>query len=505
MPENENQAPDNRRVRSSYKRRRSKKKRQQLARSLQIVGLIGLIAAGLAYVTYQIFRPDEVNTAEAITSVEFDPIEEYDTILDKGTADQKLILLKELIAQPQAGAGLPVLADLYKKIVATASELVDEKELSEKDRTYAATKKLDSIWKLYLLNLQNDVFDPLLCDQFRNTSDKFIKSENDTLRKQAFIGKLRYLTGETITQRNKNIDHVCDTVGESLDAFPEDLEIIDSIRRAHAQLINVDREYATAVGNAVEPFKSKIDSDDFRLLVRQLNDLNLLYELGIGNLPSISDLNTTVEDFNVRLTKLANAPEIGELVYQQLSNGIAFLEGRRYNQEALELGQVIQQRSVDQAIPDLATIAKKMGDTCVQRNSLVNSRWQFDETDFQNQPIDDGKFAGAVTLIVMYPQNNPQTAQFLKTMQSLERAFQGRNVRMIYMAVTKSVAEGGQLDVSVAKNNVLLATSLEKPNKYLQQCPTTRLPYLILIDKSGNVSSINVPLKALKTRIESLL
>ena len=343
-----------------------------------------LILAGLLLVFFavRIFRPTAVNTAEAITSEEFDPLKEYEVIIEKGNANQKVILLNALTSQRQQGVGLPVLTDLFRKIITASNEVLAEETLPEKERISAAMANLDAVWKLYLLNIQNDVDDPFVADQYRDAIDRFITSKNKELSQRAHVGRLRYFTGEIITQRNTNLQKIADVATDSLNLFPADQKIIDGIRRSHSQLIAVNPGYARVLSDAIIARKNENDSPEFLKLVQHCKDLTVLYELKIGNLPSITDISTSLDDFCSRINKLAVNTEIGETVYRQLSNAIVFLEKKQHSDRAVELGKLILQTAQKNPNQQNASMGQILGERCVKRNSLVNGPWQFEENGF---------------------------------------------------------------------------------------------------------------------------
>ena len=503
MPET-NSTDKKKQVRTSYRRRRADKKKKQLFKSLKLTLLVLAVAAGLAFVTYRIVRPNSVNTAEAITSEDFDPLEEYDVVLEKGTLDQKIVLLNALDKKPLRNVELPVKTDVHNKISEVASVILKEKDLPADHHEFAAIKKLDSIWNLYLLNIKNDIHDPFMCDEYRTTIDEFIDSENTRLSKAAWMGKVRYLTGEMLTGRTDETTHVASATNESLNKFPNDVEVINNLRRLYAQIIAMDSKKAATVADAIAAARQRNGTAELDVLVRYTTDMALLYDAGIGDLPTITDLNTSIEDFYVRIEKLATNPNVGATVYKQLGNSISYLETHRHHDLAVKLGKKIATTSASQTDQELAVHAKIIGESCVTRNMLINSRWNFEETDFRGKTINDDSFRESVTLIVIYPQRRGQTPKFLKVMKTLESAFNGRNLRMVYVAVSPE-SDQGEIDFSVGDKNILLVTDPDSPNKFLQQCPTKRMPYFIIVNREGNVDSINVPIRALKTRIESIL
>ena len=495
----------NRRVRTSYKRRRSNKKKRKLRKGLRWTLLFLAIGIGLAFITYRILRRTQVNTAEAITSVEFDPLKEYDVIVEKGTADQKLLLLKELTASRQQGVELPVLADLYKKIAAASTELLKkENELNEEDRRYAIKTNIQALWKLYLLNIQNNVNDPYITDQFRAAIDKHSVSDDLQIAKAAQIQKMNFFTGETITRRNDFVDELTEAVKDSLQKFTLDGEFVESIRRLHTQLIAVNKDAAAAIVRTVKENQPDNDSPEYTSLVQHLGDLTALYDLGIGNLPSITDINTSIDDFYQRIETLARTPNVGETVYFQLANAIDYLETNRHHDQAIELGKVIADTAKSNPNEGLGKQGKKIGDDCAKRNSLIGSTWQFEESDVQGKNVSNEKFQGSVALIAFYADNAQTSPPFLRMMNSLERAFGGRNLQIVYVAVS-DLEQGTTAQPALGHQNVLLKCSKSNPNQFLLQCPTDRFPYFILTDKESKVHSINVPARELKTRIESLL
>ena len=295
-----------------------------------------------------------------------------------------------------------------------------------------------------------------------------------------------------------------ETVKDSLQKFTLDGEFVESIRRLHTQLIAVNKDAAAAIVRTVKENQPDNDSPEYTSLVQHLGDLTALYDLGIGNLPSITDINTSIDDFYQRIETLARTPNVGETVYFQLANAIDYLETNRHHDQAIELGKVIADTAKSNPNEGLGKQGKKIGDDCAKRNSLIGSTWQFEESDVQGKNVSNEKFQGSVALIAFYADNAQTSPPFLRMMNSLERAFGGRNLQIVYVAVS-DLEQGTTAQPALGHQNVLLKCSKSNPNQFLLQCPTDRFPYFILTDKESKVHSINVPTRELKTRIESLL
>ena len=484
------------------------KKKHSLFRNVITVVLATLMCVALAAgaIYWGINRVGRTNSAEALLGEDFDPIQDYDSVLRVGTLGQKVTLLGALESAPVLYANPPVQLDRLGKISDVARLILEDDSLEESQRIRATQSRIRALWNLYYVKLVNKLESKQTTQKFFEFVRVHLDDSSESIAKAAKIAYMRGLAGETITKKfEEKLQDFENAVVDLIKTYPDDSEVISNIRVVFTQLRAANSEKAIKLAQQVTDLAGQSNSDEGKELARFLDDIIVLYENGIGDLSKVVDIIDDVKEFQSKMIELANSYQCGETVLTQLDNGVEFLERRRENQLAQELSQKIFESSNHRTDENSQELAFRIGREGVARNQLPNRRWDFTETDLEGKPIEAERFADNVCLIVFFSSEQRQATSILRAVSSLSQALAGRNVQFIFVEVAEKSSAQYQLANSKNLRSPILLTSHESPNNYLKQCPTKRLPYLLLIDKNGIVDSINISLSVVMTRIEYLL
>ena len=483
-------------------------KKPSVFRNVLAVVLATLLCVALATgaIYWGINRAGRTNSAEALLGEDFDPIQDYDSVLRVGTLSQKVTLLGALESAPVLYANPPVQLDRLGKISDVARFILEDEDVTESQRVRATQSRIRALWNLYYVKLVNKLESKKTTQKFFEFVRVHLDDDSESIAKAAKIANVRGLAGETITKKfEEKLQSFENAVINLIKTYPNDTEVIRTVRVVFTQLRAANSEKAIELAQKLTELTSQSKSNEGMKLARFLKDIIVLYENGIGDLSKVVDIIDDVNEFHAKMIDLANSYECGETVLTQLDTGVEFLERRREHKLAQELSQQVFESASHRANKANQKLAFRIGREGVARNQLLKRRWDFAETDLDGKQIGSERFADNVTLIVFFSSEQKQATSVLRAVSSLSQGLSGRSVQYIFVEVAEKSTDRYQLVNSKNLRSPILLTSYESPNNYLKQCPTQRLPYLVLIDKDGIVDSINISLSVVMTRIEYLL
>ena len=444
-------------------------------------------------------------TEPLVVGDSIDPIRDFANVRDNGTVDQLERLLLALRGTAEANVATIVKLDFFNKTIDIADRILDHADRTEAQRALAASTKLNAIWNASRTNTEHGFDNSVTLAQLSGATSELIHDSNVAVARDAHVFQTMGLIVESAGNRfSGSLDGILNSLARMLERYPDDPVVLKSLRSMFPSIRAAQAEQASKLANQILEEIERSDTPKSRELSRYMKDIMLLYDAGIGNAPKIDSIKVGDDEFLQRLTQLNSNLDAGETLVYQLDNAIDYFERQRQFDKALELSQQVLAQSAKRTDLAGAALAKTIGENGVARNSLIQHKWSFEELDAQGIPIDATRLSGRVTLIAFYVAQDRHSVNFLKAFQSLGTVLTGRDVEFIFVEID-TVSETVTSVDAVDNRWSTLKTSLTAPNRYLQQCPTNRFPYLVLIDKSGNVDSINVSLIEAKTAIEYLL
>ena len=440
-----------------------------------------------------------------LSNKEFDPIADFDVIREEGNVDQLEKLMFDLKLRKINRQSIPVQLDNSAKIVQVAEQLLDHPDRTEEQRVFAARSKLDAIWQSYNISLRNNLKDPFIAETFFAAADQFMDDDNELVSRDAFLARARGLVYETSLKRSLgSFDSVGSSITDLISNYPEDKVVLENIRILFTTLRARDSENSAKLAAKIAAIADTSDYQGTREISRFMKDIIALYDSGIGNSRAIVNIMVDDDDFKTRLKQLNNDLDTGETVVTQLDNAIEFFERQQKHDSAAEVSRWVLENAAKRTNPEAAALAKRVGQAGLQRNSILKKPWSFEGIDKLGNEINTERFNERVVMISYFSSKDEKSKTLLNSLSNVSAALFGKTVDFVLVEVNdgEAVVSTHEFDNS---RWVVVKTSHANPNQYLQQCPTLRYPYFVLIDKAGNVDSINLTLRSIKTKIEHLL
>jgi len=482
-----------------------KKRKSTRRRNVLIAVCLLIVVGGVVWFQFQVQNRRFDGGTTGLSNKEFDPIADFDVIREEGNVNQLEKLMFDLKLRKINRQSIPVQLDNSAKIVQVAEQLLDHPERTEKQRVFAARAKLDSIWQTYNISLRNNLKDPFIAQQFFAAADEFMDDEDALVSRDAFLARARGLVYETSLKRSLgSFDSVGSSITDLITNYPEDKVVLENIRILFTTLRAKDADNSAKLAGKIAEIADRSNHEGTRKLSRFMKDIIALYDAGIGNSRTIVNIMVDDDDFKSRLKSLNNDLDTGETVVTQLDNAIEFFERQQKYEHAAEVSRWVLENSAKRTNPEAAALAKKIGEFGLQRNSMLQKPWSFTGTDKLGNSIKTDRFDGRVVMIAYFSSADENSKTLLNSLSNVSASMFGKTVDFVLVEVNDGEAVVGTHEFENSQW-VVVKTSHENPNQYLQQCPTLRFPYFVLIDKAGNVDSINLTLRSIKTKIENLL
>lgn len=450
----------------------------------------------------------ENNSAKVLLEDEsFDPLKQFDVVLETGNLRELETLLFKLGSQEYNAASIPVKHDINNKILTVAREILQHPDVTPNQRGQAARRSMEASWQLYALVQQEGINDPETFESLIEATEQNLEDEDPAVAHEAHLFKAQALIIEFLAKRLPGgFASVETAMINYLRCDPDDPMVITKLRTMFQRIREGDAEAAGRLAASLSRVADEIDTESARELARFVNDIQLLYDCGIGNLPVIKDISVDDQDFLDRLDRLLADPDTGTTVVIQLQNAILYFEDAGKFETAANLSQKVLDSAHRRTDPRAARNAEIIGKSGVQRNALIGKKWSFEEVDINERTLRDEQFADQVTLIFFCQVQSRNRRAELEALTRLSRAFQNRDLAIVLVEV--DTAADGEVTSQIGATDprwFQLASSWKQPNQYLQQCPIERFPYMILVGRDGTVDSIGLQFTSVKTRIEDLL
>jgi hypothetical protein len=486
------------------------KKKKNDSRMREIVILGAVLLAGLSLV-FWLSRQQELDlggdSGEKLYQTEaFDPDKDYAAVLEKGSASQLRSLLTTLRSRNLGNEHLPIQLENDSKIIETANKLVAHPDCDADSRAFALKTKLDATWHRVYLSLKGDFKDPFVIEQFFATADELSKDKDETVAKRADLLKARGIVMQT-TQRKAlgSESAVQEVLMVLLKKYPDDPAAIETIKKMFVAFRAFDSEAAVRLAGNLSPVADLSSSDEARELSRFMKDIIALYDSGIGNAKTIATIVVDDDNFMQRLLKLNADPDTGPTVVVQLENAIEFFEREGKFEKAASLSREILKNAQQRTVAKSKEMAIDIAQRALVRTTLTGQQWDYSNVDTNGKTISSERYQDRVVMVVFYKVGVADNSKLFGSVSNLGKYFYGKTVDILMVGVDSESDLGQQSVGTPPEQFVSIIEKQNPPGPYLSQCPTHRFPYAMLIDKQGNVDSVNITLSTVITRIEFLL
>ena len=484
------------------------KKRRKFGWLRELILLLVVIAVGGGTIFWlsslQKKAAENISADTLFQEEAFDPVRDYKAIRDNGTISQLSSLLLTLKSKKMDLEYFPIQLENDRKIIEIAEAVMAHPDCDDKNFDAATIAKLDASWHSYNLSQRNSLNDPFIAEKFFSVANQLVDHEKPEIAKQAQLLKAHGIVIQTVRKQFLGSEQaVLDSISKLLQNYLDDPVVTESVKKMFTEYRAYDSESAVRLAGQLAPIIEPGSSESGKKLFRFMKDIIALYDSGIGNTKAIYSIIVDDKNFMQRLTSLNEDPDTGPTVVVQLDNAIEYFERERKYALAKNLSELMLQKAPLRTISESRDLAESYARNAIKRNSLLGQPWSFQGEDSDGKPITEDRYLDRVIMIVYYEIGDPENTKLFGSMAALYQYLFGKDFDFICIGVdTRRFPESG---VVVPSQFISVETTFDSPHAFLEQCPTKRLPYAILIDKKGNVDSINVTLSTVKTRIEYLL
>ena len=215
----------------------------------------------------------------------------------------------------------------------------------------------------------------------------------------------------------------------------------------------------------------------------------------IGNQDSLKQLALAVDAI------CANS-QISEIPFSKVLSLAENLS--QIDQDQLRLEYVDRLREASRKVTDeeaAARIQQVFADYD-KRNSLVGKTFDLAGAQFDGQPIDVSQFENKVVAVVFFGLRHDVSRELLSRLTDYEYLVSD-GVEFVLDCVDDDV-EPEKLGPLTKLRGVHVVTKSSAPG-YLDQCPISKVPYVVIMDRQHTVVEVNLNVDKLRASLEQLL
>jgi hypothetical protein len=430
----------------------------------------------------------------------------YEFVRDHGTPSELYSKLLELNAWPK-DERIPIIIDFQRKRIEIADRILALENPDESFRVAAARAKLDALGSHYGVDYNDTLNDPAIVQAYRAAIDEFKNDRDEGIAKQALLanGKLTVFEFEKDPESTpkENVEQAILTLVEK---YPSDVYVVGTVKLLIKKLIEIDGESGIELTKKVVPGYEGIDDDFIEVAVEQMKDLMILYELNIGDV--LTDVDERSADDQNQMSdaalKVLDRDDIGQTSIDLISSLIAWFE----RHEQYDKSKLLAQKMVDSSANlqgEIGKYAKRLGQDALSRSNLIGTKWNFEALDADRRQLTDAEFSGKVTIVLFWSPRDSRQSQVINDLNNLHRALSNRGLNVVTVSLVPQSEFTTPLNVQPNESWWNLISLPDAKSPYLVQCPITRIPFFLLVDKKGIVTDINVEMSKLKTKVDWLL
>ncbi len=476
--------------------------RTNITRSLFGIAVV-ILVIGLIYIfSVQGDKTKNVAVKEDVGEI----ATSFEKVVASGTARELMNfadgLSKDLMSQP-----IPNLLNRLKqkKQIGQRLEELHEDELSY---LYGLREQLDSLILLDTLNLSLSLNDKNIRSELFETATRLVDHEDIKIARSAQLG----LSVSALRDYMQNpSDENYQEFEQRVAANEENLMIdLPSVRGLQQIVILVDaserkdhvKQFKLLVGNILKKSSTLeiwsvgagihdqmiLGNIDFREMNRQIlsGDETAIKELG-----EIVD-NIDASDNNVSAVPIAKVISLVESL-QQIGK---FELEKKYidilRQTSLETEFVQNENLVADTLRDYE-----------KRKALINQTFDLSGSRFDGSPIELEELQGKIVVILFYSASSSDSGDYLNRIVDLQY-LSSQGVKWIICSAENEPNENLQKSIATANPKFIVVSKQSAPN-YLEQCPISKVPFVLIIDRDQKVIDVNVYVDQLRIKLEKLL
>lgn len=461
--------------------------------------VFAFLVATIAIVGFFIwFRPTFTKTDSETRPI----VNDFNTLIRDGTPRQMRQFSNELILSLNVQS-LPVVIERLGQRVEIADrilELTSDAELRE----FATTSRLESLMWLHELNLKNNLASDKIRNSLLESATRNLDNENPKIRRKAHLMLSVFRVTEFIAD-SSTFDSCRERLSTSTEVLAGDLESAKAV----AKLVKFvgeskDSEKANMLQRIIADRLHSSPDAEVRQLGASAYDEIIQSKHNFSNL--IGDLVLRTANIEPRIERYLTDVETTAGLSSRVYRNVIQLVEALYQQQKTELAQNVLKR-IEATIKKISDAekreaAQKAVAEHLQRRSRLGKPFPITGKDVLGRDIQPADYQDKVTAVLFYSTELQPSLTYLSAFEEFKYLF-ADGARFVGVSIDKKPKK--DIESLAVRYPHIVWIAGESAQAYVNEFPLTHLPYLILVDKHGNLAEINVGLHDLRKTIMAYL
>ncbi len=432
---------------------------------------------------------------------------QFDSFLKSASPEQLITRLTDQRNEINNAKTPTERAYLLEKQIEVAKR-ISQSEMPRDVKDFSTRTLLRSRKSLYGLHALGSIPSQASSDSFKACFEKYLNDTNREIYREAHICRLTFVLFEVIGGKLES-NAFTQALEETLKRFPSDELVLGSIRKQFDACIDNDVETAKRLGEDLlrsAPGKDHPAADlylyfldRYYLIKANYNDLYLnRYANGKAG----------QRELEKQSIELLEHDDCGSVVIVDVNKVANWFEGQRDSLPAQKIYQSMIECSARRPESEIGKLLETLGSNGLKRLAQIGKPFSLVGVKNLASPIDEQFFKNRVVMILFYsPTGGATSGEYLKRFIEVENHFSNYSAPVKAIAVPAfAISQMDLLTIQRSKSSTVFCNwdGSEQPI-LLERFPVTQVPYLLILNHEGVISSVNVPIEEFEQEVDLLL
>jgi hypothetical protein len=396
--------------------------------------------------------------------------------------------------------------------IAVADELLTRK-LTEKNREFAIEAKIGALTVIYGLGFSKDLSGPDATEDLKVFASTFLIDSNPRIARVASLAQFKQLAFERLkVGQSSSVEVVCETMMNLIRKFPDDPFVIATIQQVLNYYIEKEIDDAVLIVGHLDEQTRDLNTKSIRKMLNLLQGNLMISVSGYQEAFNNRWINGVEGNGNlVRLSQqLLQDDRCNSWVIEDVDQVARWLEQQAYYEAAAAIYRSLSEVNQRLTGAEGELFSKnpiRLGQDGLTRLNLVNVKIDLDQVHYNQNPVDLASLTGRVVILLLWSQEDKDSIRGLLQTCENTKSWRRRGGKLLAISVDEKLDIELLADLSAASGVIFGNGDIQKKgaNRVWEQCPTDVLPRAMLIDRSGIVVDIDVPISQIQTQANFLI
>ena len=442
-------------------------------------------------------------------SIETIELKSFESILESADVDQLCILLTDLNLAHGRKMNPIQVNDINRRRVDLSNRLLTLK-LTPKQRELAIGSKIEALAAIYGLEFELKIGGPNVSESLRTAAEEYSMDTNPKISRVARQALLKHNAFERLKKVNRpNVKLVADEMIALLKDHPNDEITLTTIDLITSYYVSKQFEEGVVLFEQLSAASPGMKSTKLDEILSGASDQVALQSLGY--LESFE--NRWVKDAAGQQAmvqdsiELLSDPNYGDSIVRTVDMVTQWFEQEGKYDRAIEIYQKMLSSAESNQNPEASALARKIAEFGLARSKLVNQKIDLSGVSPNETPIDPKMYEQRVVIVVFWAFNDNASKVGLNQVYVETKDLRRQGLRLVAVSLDQVVGDDQRRFMASMRDVVFVVGDAKKNGENLiwDQCPSTYLPRAMLVNKTGVVVDINVPIDEIRTEAGFLI